>query len=161
VYLVIAGEGPQSENLSQQIIQDGLEDRVLLVGGLPTKQVKQLLQATDIFVHPSRHNEGFPNVILEAGSCGNYVIATDVAGVREVIHNKKTGALIDSDDDKIYRSLLWAVSNINKRKMMGKNLRTLLQHGFDWSSIVTKYYRLLSMAQQSDSHKPRSTSQHT
>lgn len=149
VYLVIAGSGPLAKTLHTQIKNDNLEHRVLFLGPLTPEKVRQTLQTTDIFVHPSHHNEGFPNVILEAGACGNYVIATDVAGVREVIIPKKTGILIPSGDDQtLERSIFWAISHKNQIKTMGGNLRKSLVTGFDWNQISTSYMQLLKNGQK-------------
>lgn len=154
VYLVIAGSGPLAKTFRTQISRDALEHRVLFLGPLTAKKVRQLLQATDIFIHPSHHNEGFPNVILEAGSCGNYVIATDVAGVREVINHRETGALIPSGDDKaLAQSISWALTHKKQIKIMGKTLRKLLVTNFDWNQISTSYKQLLiSNLQQQTAH---------
>lgn len=156
VYLVIAGTGPQSTAIKKFIQQDNLEERVLFLGALNTKYVRQTLQATDIFVHPSHHNEGFPNVILEAGATGSYVIATDVAGVKEVIIPNKTGALLPAEDDAaLSRALLWAITHAKKRKKIGKYIRTYLKTHFDWRLIVTEYHRLLVRSLQQSGHQNR------
>ncbi len=147
VYFAIAGDGPLSDSIKKQIRQDNLENRVVFLGPLNTKGVRDTLQASDIFVHPSHHNEGFPNVILEAGASGAYVIATDVAGVREVIVPNKTGKLIPAGDDHAIRAaLLWALTHTEKRKKIAKVLQKHLVHHFDWHQIVTGYYRLLTLA---------------
>lgn len=144
VYLAIAGSGPLTKAFRTQIKRDNLENRVLFLGPLKPEKVRQLLQSTDIFVHPSHHNEGFPNVILEAGACGNYVIATNVAGVREIIKPRETGALIPSVDDRaLAQSISWALAHKKQTKTMGRNLRKSLITGFDWSQISTSYRQLL------------------
>lgn len=144
VYLAIAGDGVLASTLRKQINQDNLADRVWFLGALQPKKVKQLLQATDIFIHPSRHNEGFPNVILEAGASSNYVIATDVAGVREIIMPHTTGALIPAgNEDAITHQLIWALRNKLKTRSMGNNLRKLLIKEYDWIEISNSYMRLL------------------
>jgi glycosyltransferase involved in cell wall biosynthesis len=147
VYLVIAGAGPLTNNFRKQIKQDNLEDRVWFLGALAAKNVKRVLQASDIFVHPSHHNEGFPNVVLEAGAAGAYVIATDVAGVREVIIPGKTGKLIPAGDEKaIAQSLSWALTHKAKSKKIAIALRKSLINHFDWRDIVSDYFMLLNQA---------------
>ncbi len=144
VYLVIAGSGPLAKNFRKQIKLDNLEDRVWFLGPLDAKHVRAALQASDIFVHPSHHNEGFPNVILEAGAAGNYVIATDMAGVREVIIPRKTGSLIPPGDEMaITKHLSWALMHKTQARRMGKNLRKTLITNFDWRDISTSYKRVL------------------
>lgn len=145
VYLVIAGDGPQAESLKKQIRQDGMTHRVLFLGALNPKEVRSLFQASDIFVHPSHHNEGFPNVILEAGATGNYIIATDIAGVKEVIIPYQTGALVPTGNEKaITRKLLWALLHKTRARRIGNNLRNLLTKQFDWRKISKEYMSLIT-----------------
>lgn len=144
VYLAIAGDGVLAENIQKQIRQDNLSDHVIFLGSLDPKHVRQLLQASDIFVHLSHYHEGFSNVILEAGAAGNYIIATDIAGTREIIYPKKTGALIPIDDERaLTNAITWALRNKLKTRSMGSNLRKLLIKEYDWIEISNSYMRLL------------------
>jgi glycosyltransferase involved in cell wall biosynthesis len=51
-------------------------------------------QASDVYVHAARA-ETFPLVIAEALACGIPVVATRVGGIPEIVHDKKTGLLVD------------------------------------------------------------------
>ncbi|ARR50301.1 glycosyltransferase [Photobacterium damselae subsp. damselae] len=81
-HIAIAGIGPQQSILKQQAKQLGIQNRVHwlnLVDDMPL-----FYQAIDLFCLPST-NEGLPLSLLEAQSCGKWVVATDVGAVREVI----------------------------------------------------------------------------
>jgi glycosyltransferase involved in cell wall biosynthesis len=60
--------------------------------------VKDLLEAADIFVFPSVYREGIPRVLLEAASMALPIVGMDVPGSREVIHDGKNGFLIQPGD---------------------------------------------------------------
>lgn len=47
----------------------------------------------------SRHDEGRPQVILEAMAAGLPVIASDLSAHRDIIHHRQTGWLVDSADE--------------------------------------------------------------
>ena len=53
--------------------------------------------AADLFVHPS-YREGASRVLMEAGAAGLPIIATDVAGCREVIPDDRYGRLVPARD---------------------------------------------------------------
>lgn len=144
VYFVFVGGGPLENDLRGEITKDRLGKRVFLTGALDSRGVRKVLQATDIFVHPSHHNEGFPNVILEAGATGCFVIATDNAGVREVVEHKKTGYLIGQKNEKDIRGgIRWALSYPQKRKKIAGQMRRLMEAKFDWNLLASKFYAVL------------------
>ena len=145
VYFIIGGPGDLKNDLIAKAKIDGLSKKVLFTGNLDYTQVRDLYSCSDIFINPSHHNEGFPNTILEAGSSGCFVIATDNAGTREIIKNGKTGLLVTQKDSKAYtRALLWSLENRVKRLLMAKNLRDKLLLNHDWGVIAKEFYKILA-----------------
>jgi glycosyltransferase involved in cell wall biosynthesis len=143
---VLAGPGELENEIKDNIVKDGLDNKVLLTGNLSYEQVRDLLGISDIFINPSHHNEGFPNTVLEAGASGAYVIATDNAGTWEVIRNGETGSLIPQKDVKaLEEAVLWAVNNKEKREEIALNFRHELEQGFDWEIISEQLYDLISI----------------
>lgn len=59
-------------------------DRVKMVGAVPHEQLANWFRAADLLCLPS-HNEGVPNVILEAMACGTAAVASRVGGIPEVL----------------------------------------------------------------------------
>jgi glycosyltransferase involved in cell wall biosynthesis len=138
---ILAGPGELETSIRESIKKDGYEDRVLVTGNLSYEQVRDLLSISDVFVNPSHHNEGFPNTILEAGSSGAYVIATDNAGTWEVIKDGVTGRLIPQKDVKsLEESIVRAIQNPDERKTIAGNLRKELIKKFDWNIISEQLY---------------------
>jgi len=110
VHILIAGEGPLASWVQQQMKTIHWNKRIHFLGPLNYHEMKQLLRATTIFIHPSHHNEGFPNVLLEALSSKCFVIATDNAGTKEMITHGLTGYLIKQKSvHAIKESLLYAL----------------------------------------------------
>lgn len=56
-----------------------------------------LVSASDIFVLPS-YGEGTPRSLIEAAACEKPIIATDVRGCREVVHDGINGLLVPPRD---------------------------------------------------------------
>lgn len=77
ITLVLLGEGPWRERLNRQVVERGLENQIRLVG-FQSNPYAWFAHA-DAFVLSSRY-EGFPNVVLEALTCGTPVIATPAPG---------------------------------------------------------------------------------
>lgn len=74
VKAVLAGEGPQEEELKQQIVALHLEDNISCTGKLSHENVLQLMNNAKILVHPSAY-EGHSTVILEALYSGCKVLS--------------------------------------------------------------------------------------
>lgn len=59
--------------------------------------IRDFLSITDIFVLPS-YREGLPNSLIEAGSFGIPLLATNINGCNEIIIKNKTGLLVEKKD---------------------------------------------------------------
>jgi len=94
--VAIAGSGPLRRWLARRIAAGGLGGRVRVLGELGRQEVALWMNAADALVLPSR-NEGCPNVVLEALSCGTPVVASRVGAVPELI-NGTCGIQVEPGD---------------------------------------------------------------
>ncbi len=95
VTLLIVGEGSMMEELKSMARQDRVTDSVIFTG--IRRDIPDILSALDVFVLPSL-NEGLPNALLEAMAMGKAVVASEVAGVPEVVESGVTGLLVPMED---------------------------------------------------------------
>lgn len=93
--VVVAGGGPQRDELLRRIDQLGLGGTVLLAGHVA--DVPALLGTADAFVNPAWF-ESFPYGVLEAMSIGTPCVATAVGGVPEAIIDGRSGLLVAPRD---------------------------------------------------------------
>jgi glycosyltransferase involved in cell wall biosynthesis len=77
VVLVVAGEGPERERLSELASGLRLAERLRLLGLVEHAEIDTLMQVADVFVLPSRNGvrEGLPMGVLEALSNGLPIVA--------------------------------------------------------------------------------------
>jgi glycosyltransferase involved in cell wall biosynthesis len=105
--------------------------------GEKTDMHKVLAQGSIICL-PS-YREGLPKVLLEAASCGRVIIATDVPGCREIVHDGKNGILVPlKDSNSLVGAIKELINNPEKRKIMGKNGRRLVESKFSEDIVVTQ-----------------------
>lgn len=102
-HFMIIGKGAERQNLEKLIIKHGLENTVYLVGAIP--DAYRFLKAFDLFVLPSV-KEGQPWVILEAMAAGLPIVATNIAGIPEMIENEKSGLLVEPADSEALASAI-------------------------------------------------------
>jgi alpha-maltose-1-phosphate synthase len=114
--LVLAGavtDETYGEKLRQRIKVLGMEDRVILTGGLPPNDPRLigLYQAADVLLLPSK-SETFGLVILEAWATGTMVLSTRTSGACTLIEDGRNGWLFDLDQpETFHQPLAQALSN--------------------------------------------------
>lgn len=97
------GGGTLSAELRGQAARLGIDARIDWQGRQPQTEVRALLARADIFVlaskiAPDGDRDGLPNVLLEAQSMGVACVATDAAGIPELIAHNETGLLVSPGD---------------------------------------------------------------
>lgn len=102
--LLLIGDGPKKQYILELIKKFNLENVVRYVGAIPNINLPIYYHISDLFVllahKDENREEGWGMVFLEAGVCGLPVVAGDVGGVSEVVIDKKTGILVDSNFEK-------------------------------------------------------------
>src|SRR5574344_2585150 len=86
VQLIILGEGPLRDNMQQQERDLQLGGYVKWLDNVSSEQLPQIYKDIDILWVPSR-SEGFGLTALEAMAKGCVVVASQVGGLQEVLHN--------------------------------------------------------------------------
>lgn len=97
--LFIYGEGKLKGDLTELIINKGIENNVYLCGN--SNNVPKILSEAEIFVLPSDY-EGMPNALMEALASGVPCISTDCpcGGPKSLITDKINGRLISVNNEK-------------------------------------------------------------
>lgn len=102
---LVVGGGPEFDHV-KELVGDGA---IVRMTG-PSSNVPDLLGAADI-VCLSSTAEGVPMVILEAMAAGKPVVATDVGGVADAVHNEKTGFLVPVGDVEAFAAALVRIAS--------------------------------------------------
>ena len=127
---IIIGEGEERKRLEYLISKYGLGNKVSLVGPKTQAQVRAYLKRSAIFVLPSR-SEGLPVVIMEAFASRLPVIASDIAGIPEILHDGKSGYLVPVGNPKLLAERMKElVLNRKKRKSFGEYGRKHVERNF-------------------------------
>jgi glycosyltransferase involved in cell wall biosynthesis len=143
--LVIIGFGPQEEALKQRVRQLGLENAVLFVGSKEGDELAEYFATADIFIGPSvvtdsGDTEGQGVVFLEAMASGTAVIASDVGGVKDVVHDMKTGLLIpQKNPEAIAEKTVLLMDNQKLRNELALNGRNLAESEYSWKTIAERF----------------------
>lgn len=93
----LIGDGPCRDALAMEIERRGLTRQVTICGWLSERGVREKLDACRFLVLPSLA-EGLPVAIMEAFARARPVIATDVAGIRELVRDDENGLVVAAGD---------------------------------------------------------------
>lgn len=117
VHLVVAGEGPIRGPVEARVEALGLRERVHFLGY--REDVPDVLAACDVVALPSIMGEGVPQTILQALALGRPVVASDVAGIRQVVRHGETGLLVPAEDPQ---ALSQAIARLLAEPELGRRL---------------------------------------
>lgn len=103
--LWIAGDGDQRSELEELIGKKtpAIASRIRMLGNVDWGSMPDMLRRASVFVMPSirdslGNQDGLPNVVLEAMSCGRTVVASDLGGISSLIEHDITGILFPAGD---------------------------------------------------------------
>ena len=94
--VVLIGAGDEALRMRTLAGALGLSGRARFPGEIP--EAARLFRAFDLYVSPSR-KEGMPLAVLEAMALGLPVVATDIAGHREVLGDDSPGLTEPTEED--------------------------------------------------------------
>lgn len=94
--LILAGRGPEFENLQKLTLELQLEDSISFLGYVDNSKLASLLEQCFLLVLPS-FSEGFPKVLLEASAAARPLLGSAIDGNREIIVPERNGYLFDPE----------------------------------------------------------------
>jgi colanic acid/amylovoran biosynthesis glycosyltransferase len=146
--LVLAGEGPQADELVALARSLKIDHAVHFAGFLPQSDLHQLLNSSHLFLHPSEtaadgNQEGVPNSMLEAMASGLPVFATRHGGIPEAVEDDVNGILVAERD---YESLGNALVNVARTpeqiRVMGRAAAETVAAQFDQTTQTRRLEEL-------------------
>lgn len=130
--LKIVGDGPMRTQLENLISKNKLNDHVHMLGSLKPKEVREVMEKSEIFAFTSNKREGWGAVLNEAMNSACAVVSSDVVGAMPfLIQQGETGYAYKYGSAKdLYEKIKFLLDNPEKRKELAKNA---------YESIITKW----------------------
>jgi glycosyltransferase involved in cell wall biosynthesis len=111
--------------------ESGCVDRLQLEGWASRDAIRNVYARATVMVFPSLWAETLGIVGLEALACGVPVVASDVGGVREWLHDQATGLLVQPNDPAFLAKAVGSIVNSpSMRDAMGRRGIQLIRDKF-------------------------------
>lgn len=110
VHLEVAGDGPMRPTL-EALAAEVAPGRFTFHGRVPRSALESLMRGSLASVVPSRWFENQPMTVLESMGAGVPVVATDLGGLPELVHDGVDGWLVAPDDPPALAVALREVAN--------------------------------------------------
>jgi glycogen(starch) synthase len=151
--LVLVGEGSERIALERLSRALGLAAAVEFTGAVRPENVPALLDAASLVVVPSRWDEPFGLVALEAALMARPVVATRAGGLVEVVEHDVTGLLVEKEDVvALAAAMVHLLTDPVTADRMGKTARLRARERFAWDRCVDEYEQLYESTLQGNTH---------
>ncbi len=146
--LVVAGDGPEFENLRKMASRI---PRTQMVGRVTEEEKTELLSESWMLISASSH-EGWGISVLEAASLGTPTLAIDASGIRDAVEDGVTGVLVRAEAEHLVTALAnaWvdlALDNETRQRMGDAARQRSTQ--FDWRSTIDKWIAVIEEVSRS------------
>lgn len=137
--LLVVGDGPDRTRL--ETMANGTA--TTFVGCVPHQTIAAHLREARVLVLPSHTGDGLPNVVLEAMSWGVPVVATNTAGIPDVVSHGETGYLYEPGDVGTIVAYVDKLStNDELHHKLGRNGLHAVQ-SYSWDVVAERMERFL------------------
>lgn len=141
VELHIIGDGPLRNELEARISESDAGNRVVMRGTITHQELKDAYGETDLFVQHSivdpdtGNTEGLPVAVTEALAYSLPVVASNHAGIPELIIDGETGWLVEEGDvQAMAEAMQHALQDRDEAERRARNGRRHVEDGFTWES---------------------------
>jgi phosphatidylinositol glycan class A protein len=137
VRFIIGGDGPKRVELEEMREKYKLHHRVAMMGTIPHDKVRDTLVQGQIFLNTSL-TEAFCVSIVEAATCGLYVVSTRIGGIPEVLPGEYIG-LAEPISTDIADVLLCAIKRRESDELLDPEERhNAVKEMYHWQDVALR-----------------------
>lgn len=152
--LYIGGDGYLFEVCKRIIIAKNLQESIILMGSMGHLEVKQKMNESCIYIQHSVESfdgdsEGTPVAILEACAAGLAVVATNHAGISDVIEDGINGFLVEENDIfTMAERVVTLFKNQDLINRVGGQARNKILHHYTIEKNISELKKVIETAQK-------------
>lgn len=140
-FVLVGGMDPNVTSVDERQLKDWQDEGVVELWGHAT-DMPDIFRRIHVACLPSYH-EGLPRVLLEAASSGRPIVATDIPGCRDVVHDGENGFLVPVRDSiALAGAIRRLVDDRELRAGMGRRGREIVEQEFALPIVAEAFARL-------------------
>ncbi len=153
VGLLMVGDGPERENLTDLVAHLGVDSRVRFLGMVPYDEIRCYLAAADIYVTASV-TEVHPLSVIEAMAVGLPVLGINSPGVGDIVQDCVSGYLAEDEELATFTAkMVRLVTEHDTRQKMGQEAKSLAQTYSILKTSQVMIQKYQSVINQSRGHR--------
>lgn len=143
-FYLVGPEDPSPDGIPMSEVCSWRDKGVVKYMG-STRDVRQFIANTNIFVLPSYH-EGTPRTVLEAMAIGRPILTTNVPGCKETVVNGVNGWLVEKQNvEQLIEKMIWYIENPSKWEKMASSGLKIVREKFDVHKVNDELIRILGL----------------
>ena len=142
--LNIIGNGMMERQLREQICRKHLDDCVHMLGAMSPEEVREHMEAADIFLFTSDFNEGWGAVLNEAMNSACAVVASHAIGsVPFLLHEGENGLIYkNGDENGLLDRVVQLIEQPEMRKRLGQKAYQTLTEQWNAETAAERFLQL-------------------
>lgn len=147
--LIIAGDGPERENIQAYIKEHKLENRITLLGYLNQNDIRENIRKCRFVTVPSICFENCPYSVLETMEIGKPIIGSKIGGIPELVKNDVNGyTYVYNCVDDLTDKLKILFENDEKVNEFSNNSKKLYKENYSaeayYNKLMTVYNKYIN-----------------
>lgn len=152
--LVLVGKGSEESKIKEYVEQNHLEEKVQVNGAIFGKKMDRIIERAKVVLVPSEWYENGAFVALQALAKGKIIVASDIAGLSEIIEDGKTGYLAEPGNAVSFSKAIGKALKLSKSEyyVMSENIVEYAKKRCDAHQYIQKLcdiYEHLIVAKES------------
>src|SRR5262245_36782040 len=140
--------GADAGEVSRMVADPEIERHIDVVGRVSDEELWERLAAADVLCAPSLTGESFGMVLIEAFAAGTPVIASQIAGYSDVVHDGVNGILVPpADPQRLAEELQSLWHEPERRAEMGEEGRRSAER-YAWPRVADEVSGVYEAAQE-------------
>ena len=144
--LVLVGKGSEEEKIQDFVKVNKLEDRVYINGAIFGKEMDKIIEKAKVVLVPSEWYENGAFVALQALAKGKIVVASNIAGLSEIIQDGVTGFLAEPGNPDSFATAIQKVLELSadEYKTMSENIVVYAKQRCDANNYIKQLTNIYS-----------------
>lgn len=111
--LVLVGRGSEEEKIKQFVKDNNLQDSVIVNGAIFGEEMDHIIEKAKVVLVPSEWYENGAFVALQALAKGKIVVASNIAGLAEIVQDGETGFLAEPGNPESFAAAIQRVLDLS------------------------------------------------